>query len=292
MPAETRIAQLTDPHLPFGLPRGIERLGKRGLSWISWMLRRRRLHQADVAEALLDDLLSDPHDLVAMTGDLINFGLPREFEASRAWLESLGPPEQVLAIPGNHEALAGDWEGEMHRHWEGYAGQGRILVHGGVALIGVSSACTTLPFFASGEVARAELDALSRDLDAARDAGLIPVVAIHHPPTDLTVRRKALRNLPETVEVIAKGGAALVLHGHTHRRELSWIDAPHGRIPVLGAASLSMTPGHPSAPGAWRSFRIWREGDEAQIEMRERTIAPDLRIHSGTPVRLRIPVLA
>lgn len=291
-PSETRIAHLTDPHLPFGLPSGVEWLGKRGLSGLSWLVRRHKRHCPQVAEALVQDMLAHPHDLVAMTGDLINFGLPREFEASRRWLTGLGPPERVIALPGNHEALAGDWGKAMQRHWGDYARPGRVITHGGTALISVSSACVTPPFFASGVVAKDALEMLRHELDAARDRGLLPVVLIHHPPTPITIRRKALANLQETADVIARGGASLVLHGHTHSRDLSWISAPHGRIPVLGAPSLSMSAGHRQAPGAWRSLRIRPGTGQASLCVTERTITASLQISTRTPVEIALPVLA
>lgn len=296
MAVETRIAHIADPHLPFGLPSGVEWFGKRGLSGLSWLLRRRHKHREDVAEALLSDMLSHNHDLIAMAGDLVNFGLAREFAAGRTWLERLGPPERVIAIPGNHEALAGRWQDTLQRHWGNYDATGRIVAVGAVALIAVSSAVVTPPGFASGRVGADGLRKLAAQLAEARQRGLLPVVLIHHPPTPIAIARKALSDLRETAEVIATGGAALVLHGHTHCRDLSWIDGSRGgssaRIPVLGAPSLSMAPGTHQDPGAWRSLRIWREGENAGVEICEHRITETLQVAARTPFQLALPVLA
>lgn len=290
--AETRIAHVTDPHLSFGMPRGVEWFGKRGLSGLSWLLRRRYRHVTETADVLVKDLLADPHDAVAMTGDLINFGLPREFELSKKWLAGLGPPDRVIAIPGNHEALAGHWEEAMGRYWAGYTQPNRTLTLGGTVLIAVSSACVTPPFFASGHVKEAALECLRSNLAAARAKGLLAVVLIHHPPTPIAKRRKALSNLRETADAVANGGASLVLHGHTHDRDLSWIDAPHGRIPVLGAPSLSMAPGQRHAAGAWRSLLIQRIEGATRVRITERFITKSMNLATRTPFDIRLPVVA
>ncbi|MEM0944953.1 MAG: metallophosphoesterase [Pseudomonadota bacterium] len=290
--SETRIAHLTDIHLGLAAPLGAEWLGKRGLSGLSWRLKRHRLHRREVAEALVADLLSQPHDLVAMSGDLINFGLAREFEAARPWLERLGPPERVLATPGNHDALAGPWQEAMGTHWGPYAVPGRMVRRGGVALIAVSSACVTPPFFASGRVSAGELAHLRENLSQARAAGDLPIVMIHHPPTPVVSRRKGLTNRCEVSALLAEGGAALVLHGHSHRRDLSWIEAPAGRIPVLGTPSLSMTHGGTAPPGCWRLLTLRRGAGSAEVEIRDRGLSRAGRITEGTPFRLRLPILA
>lgn len=292
MTREIRIAHLSDLHLPLGAPAGAEWLGKRGLSGLSWLIRRNKMHRAEIAEALLADLTSTPHDVVAMTGDLINFGLEREFAASRAWLDRMGPPERVIAIPGNHEALAGNWRAAMDRHWGPYHQSGGVFAHGVFSIIAVSSAVTTPPLMASGHVDPPGVQLLARQLAEARAAGQIPIVLIHHPPTPISIRRKSLSNGTEVSRVLAQGGACLVLHGHTHKRELSWIEAPHGRIPVLGIPSFSMHPDHHSCAGAWRMVRAFHDANTVKIEVSERCMAAGSGIRSRTPIVMTLPALA
>lgn len=292
MTSEARIAHLSDPHLPLGELRGAEWLGKRGLSGLSRLVRRRKAHDSEVAEALTADLVAARPDLVAMGGDLVNFGLEREFAAARDWLSRLGPPERVQALPGNHEALAPGWEPAIGRHWGEWADPERVPTAGPVALIPVWSAVATPPLMASGRVGANRLARLAGQLAAARAEGLLPVVAIHHPPTPVTRWRKSLRDMAATARVLAEGGAALVLHGHTHRRDLSWIDAPHGRIPVLGIPSFSMAPGLKHPPGAWRMLHVRRGEGGATVEIAERAITAEGGVVARTPLILRLPELA
>ena len=39
-----------------------------------------------------------------MTGDLVNLALDGEIEMARLWLETLGAPQDVSVVPGNHDA--------------------------------------------------------------------------------------------------------------------------------------------------------------------------------------------
>ncbi|MEM7507130.1 MAG: metallophosphoesterase [Pseudomonadota bacterium] len=289
---ELRLAHLTDPHLPFGLPTDYEWLSKRGLSGLSWLRKRREMHRREVAEALRADLLAASPDVIAVTGDLVNFGLEREFRAARRWLETLGQPEHVLAIPGNHDALAGPWQRHMAHHWQGYTdGDARPFLrqHGRVALIGVSTATVTPPLMASGRVgaqAMAEVEAL---ITAARQSRHCPIVLMHHPPTPITSRRKGLADRTAMARMLNRAGAALVLHGHTHLREMSFLDGADGKIPVLGLPSFSMAPGHHQPPGAWRMLEIAEDTGNWRLTMRERGLDATSRIVERTPVRLTLP---
>ena len=55
-----------------------------------------------------------------ISGDLTHVGLPDEFRQAQRWLESLGKPEDIAVIPGNHDALvATPWQDTLAL-WEGY----------------------------------------------------------------------------------------------------------------------------------------------------------------------------
>jgi 3',5'-cyclic AMP phosphodiesterase CpdA len=286
-----RLAHLSDPHLPGPLPRGAEWLGKRGLSALNWLRKRRHLHRAEVAAAVAADLAAHAPDMVAMTGDLVNFGLAREFAAARDWLALLGPPERVIVTHGNHDALARGWREGLaalgpHRGAE-EADRPWMRVAGGVALIAVSTAVPTAPLRATGRIgagARAGLGALIRE---ARGRDLLPVVLMHHPPTAVTARRRRLLDGPETCAVLA-AGAGLVLHGHTHRPDLSWIDGAGGRIPVLGVPSASMR-AQGEAAGAWRLIALSRGDAGWRASVTERAITPSGDVAPLAPFALALP---
>src|SRR5258708_30807890 len=98
------------PHLPHPplppLPslRLRDLAGKRALGYLNWTRNRRKVHKRDVLDALVSDLQAQEPDHIAITGDLVNLALEAELAPSRAWLESVGAPEPVTVIPGNHDA--------------------------------------------------------------------------------------------------------------------------------------------------------------------------------------------
>ncbi|MEM7268035.1 MAG: metallophosphoesterase [Pseudomonadota bacterium] len=261
-----RLAHLTDAHLALhGRLRLPELLGKRGLSALNWRLRRSDIHRAEVAEALREDMLAHDPDHIAFTGDLVNFGLQREFENGAEWLRDLGPVERVSYVPGNHEAIMPGAEGAMNAAFAPWTG-GRwpwVKRVGEVALIGVSTSTPSPPSYATGRVGAAQLDGLSEALAETRSA--FRVILIHHPPAGPVKHRKRLLDAAAFAAVVEAKGAELILHGHNHRTQQARI----GDTPVVGAPSFSARPGGHDDPAEWRLIEI--EDGAARIHRRQFT---------------------
>jgi len=293
MPEPFRLAQLSDAHLPLAMPRGAEWIGKRGLGAARWRRHRGRLFDGQSAEILTRDLLATAPDTIAVLGDVINFSLAREFAAARDWLDRLGPPERVVVVPGNHEALTPGWRrraAALGSYARGPAGEDWPWMRRvrGLALIAVSTAVATPPALAAGRVgepARARLGELIR---AAHAAGALPVVLMHHPPTRVTSWRKALCDARAVRRTLAEG-AGLVLHGHTHRPDLSWIDGRDGRIPVLGVPAFGLRAGGTEPAGAWRLLEVAAHAGGWVVTVRERAITLQGDVAERTPFKLRLP---
>ena len=236
-------------------------LSKRALGWVSWRARRSAIHRTEVLDALLEDLDETAPDQIVITGDLTNVSLEEEFAAAREWLRRIGDPGRVTAIPGNHDAYV---RVSRERSWDLWAeylvsdAAGRALLAGDpasdptaihfpsvrirkpVAIVGISSAVPTAPFYASGSVGAVQLDRVERVLTELAATDLFRVVLIHHPPDPLaTSARRGLRDAGALCDVLRRTGAELVLHGHLHRAHRGWLEGPGAPIPVLGAASAS-----------------------------------------------------
>ena len=98
------LAHLSDAHIgPLPRPRTRDLIGKRLTGYVNWR-RRGRLHDMTVLRRIVEDMRLQAPDHIAMTGDILNIGLPAEFPFARAWLETLGPPHDVSFVPGNHDA--------------------------------------------------------------------------------------------------------------------------------------------------------------------------------------------
>src|ERR1700693_5994527 len=115
------LAHLSDPHLP---PLPAARLrdlaGKRVLGYLNWKRNRRKFHRRDVLDALVSDIRAQAPDHIAVTGDLVNLALEAEFAPARAWLESVGAPDRVTVIPGNHDAYVRATQHRFAETWRSY----------------------------------------------------------------------------------------------------------------------------------------------------------------------------
>ena len=299
------LAHLSDPHLAgWSVDRPAALANKRITGWLSWRLNRHRIHLARVLDLMQADMAEQPIDHVAVTGDLVNISLPQEFEGAARWLRTLGPADKVTVIPGNHDAYVavendaglGRWRDYMtDLAWERDNGSPPadsfpfVRRIGAVALIGLSSAVPTPPFFASGTLGAAQLTALRDILAQLGGEGAFRVVLIHHPPLyGQGHRRKALTDAREFGEIVRAVGAELVLHGHMHMATLSHI----GDTPVIGVPSASALRWHHKDGSAYNVYRIARAdgGWKISVEIRGLANTEDRFAPSGG-YELTIPAL-
>ena len=284
MPAFT-LAHLSDLHVtPVGVRRPLDFLNKRLLGALSWSLRRRKEYRPEVLAALVDDLHAQGPDHVVVTGDLTNIALQDEFSASLPWLQKLGGPQQVSVIPGNHDTYTRGSESFPWAYWGDYM-RSRIptdtlpdsalpppdfptadfptfRICGPLALVGVSTARATLPFYASGTIGRAQLDRLERLLSVLANTPLGRVVLIHHPPQPIAISaRRRLTDAAAFRAVLAKTGAELILHGHMHRTVTASIPGPWGPIPVVGVPASTAMGRRPQRRSRYHLYRIEPHGE-------------------------------
>src|SRR6202045_4795371 len=115
------LAHLSDPHLaPLPQPRWPELMGKRMNGFLHWRRNRHRIHRTGVLAHVVSDLKANAPDHIAVTGDLVNISLAGEYAPARAFLESLGPPEDVTLVPGNHDAYVRGVTRHLRSQWGDY----------------------------------------------------------------------------------------------------------------------------------------------------------------------------
>lgn len=275
-----KLAHISDVHLaPLPHVHLRDLMSKRITGYLNWKLNRTRHMRRDTLAALVRHMKTQAPDIVAVTGDMVNLALNDEVERAANWLTALGPPGAVCAIPGNHDAYV---RGALENALKGYGDHmsGETLDNepfpyvrrlGDVAIIGVSSAIATPPFFAAGKVGRAQLSRLARQLADLGEADAFRVVMIHHPPSEALGRHKrvGLWDAPAVRAVIAEHGAELVLHGHTHMSSMGTIAGPGSDVPVVGVAAASAPPEDHGAPGRYNLFEIEKVGTTWACTMRE-----------------------
>ena len=305
--AEFCLAHLSDLHLasPLALAAG-DMFNKRLVGYLSWQLRRRRIHRSDVLRVLTSDLLAARPDHIVVTGDIVNISLAAEFRAAADWLATLGPAHRVTVIPGNHDAYVRvTWQ----RSWaawrrymtsddgpaEGDASNGGdarfpfVRRRGSIALVGLSSAIPSAPGYALGRLGEPQLAAVERLLHQLGDIGAFRILLIHHPPVARRRHgRQRLLDADAFATMLARAGGELVLHGHNHFARFYDLPGRDGPVPIVGVASASALPvdGHP--PGQYHLYRIVRTADGWEVEVEVRGV--DRALHVGEAERRRLKI--
>jgi len=296
MMAAFTLAHLSDPHLPpLPKPRVRELAGKRALGYLNWTRNRHKYHRREVLDLLVSDLRAQVPDHIAVTGDLVNLALEAEFASAQAWLESVGPADQVTAIPGNHDAYVRATSHLFAKRFASYIeGDGSlpglpvfpaVRRRGPLALISLSSAVPTPALMATGTLGQDQLAALERLLTGLGNADAFRVLLVHHPLRSAS-RMKRLTDAPELIALLARHGVELILHGHDHVHSTIWIDGPERPIPVVGVPSASaVAHGHRPA-AAYNLFAIRRDGNAWHCEQTVRAVNEALRMREIRQVRL------
>ena len=290
------LAHLSDPHLPpLPTPKLRDLAGKRALGYLNWTRNRHKYHRREVLDALVSDMQAQDPDHIAVTGDLVNLALEAEFAPARAWLESVGAPDRVTVIPGNHDAYVRVTQhrfADVLRHYLDGDDAPRagapfpyLRRRGPLALISVSSAVPTAPLMATGRLGRAQLDALERVLAQLSAEQAFRVLLIHHPLRSNS-RVKRLTDSPKLRTLLRQYGVELILHGHDHVHSTIWIDGPNGAIPAIGVPSASALAHGRYPAAAYNLFSIERDGGAWRCEQIVRGVDEKLRVQQLQQTRL------
>jgi 3',5'-cyclic AMP phosphodiesterase CpdA len=290
------LAHLSDPHLP-PLPaaRLVELAGKRAFGYLNGTRNRHKFHRRDVLDALVSDLQAQAPDHIAISGDLVNLALEAEFAPSQAWLESVGRPDLVTVIPGNHDTYVRATRHRFAEAWGNYldgdnARGGGVTFpslrrRGPLALISLSSAVPTPPLMATGRLGRDQLDRLKRMLVELSAEQTFRVLLIHHPLRSNS-RVKRLTDSADLLALLKQHGVELILHGHDHVHSTIWVEGPGGQIPAVGVPSASAVAHGRYPAAAYNLFSITRDGAAWRCEQTVRGIDDTRRMRQLRQTRL------
>lgn len=283
-----RLAHVSDVHLgPLPDVTYRDLASKRMVGYVNWQRNRRHLMQEGVIGSITADIKASGVDHLAVTGDLVNLALDGEIELAKLWLETLGPAEDVSVVPGNHDAYVPGAFDKVCRAWGAWmTGDGEnapadrhafpyMRVRDQVALIGVSSARATAPFMANGFFREDQSHRLGALLDKAAKDGLFRIVLIHHPPVRGAVaQHKRLFGIGNFQKTIARHGAELILHGHSHEPTLYWIGGKrHRQVPVVGVAAGGQSVGGPHPPAQWNLLEVSGEPEAWSLRLIRRGLS-------------------
>ncbi|MCR4282548.1 MAG: metallophosphoesterase [Bauldia sp.] len=276
------LAHISDIHLgPLPPVRLRELASKRAFGYFNWHRNRSRIYDQRVLSAITADIHANKPDHIAVTGDLVNIGLEAEYHAALDWLKTLGSPQDVTVVPGNHDAYVRRSIASYSAAWRPYLSGDRtdpsrpfpfIRRRGPLALIGVSTAVATAPLMATGRIDEDQAHELGRLLAAAGREGLCRVILIHHPPVKGSTRWfRRLIGADLVRHAVRRFGAELVLHGHNHFTSIAYLHGPEERaVPVVGAATPSILPHGRHPGGAYNLLQIEGKHGDYAIGMVER----------------------
>ena len=113
-----RLIHLTDPHLSSLAGENMTTLrGKRWSGYLSWRKNRRKRYLPEILARLTAAIKTEDADQILCTGDLVQIGLDSEIAEAADWLKQLGPAEQVMLIPGNHDIYATRSADSVYKLW-------------------------------------------------------------------------------------------------------------------------------------------------------------------------------
>jgi 3',5'-cyclic AMP phosphodiesterase CpdA len=287
------LAHLSDPHLPpLPKPRLIELAGKRALGYVNWTRNRHKYQRREVLDALVADVRAQTPDHIAVTGDLVNLALEAEFAPARIWLESVGTPQNVTVIPGNHDAYV---RATFHRFGETFApylasddgsvGFPALRRRGPLALISLSTAVPTLPLMATGTLGRDQLAALEQVLERLAAEDVFRVLLVHHPLKSVA-RQKRMTDSAGLLALLKSHGVELILHGHDHIHSTMWFEGPNRNIPAIGVPSASALAHGRYPAAAYNLFAIERDNAGWRCEQIVRGLGPGFQIQQIKHARL------
>ncbi|HKQ55608.1 MAG TPA: metallophosphoesterase [Methyloceanibacter sp.] len=283
------LAHLSDIHLsPMPRVKSRELMSKRVLGYVNWHRGRKFVHRREILDLITSDVADQAPDHIAVTGDLVNLGLPEEFARAAEWLKRLGPPHRVTAIPGNHDAyvrlhpeLGTDrWQPFMEANEDGAALFPTpdtlfpfVRRFGDVAIVATSSAIPTMPFIAAGKIGSLQRTLLAGALDELARAGLFRVVLIHHPPLRHQAGwHRGLRDAGKFARVLKEHGAELVLHGHSHAQSVHELPTATGTALIVGVPSASEAVEGRIPAARYNTYAIARKGAGWHVEMVGRAV--------------------
>ena len=284
-----RIAHFSDLHVLAldGVPTH-RFFNKRFTGWVNLRVKRAHKHRPAHVRAVAREIARAKVDHVVITGDLTNLALEQEFVAVRELLEEhLGlDPHQISAVPGNHDLYT---RGAMRdqrftKYFHDYVASdlpdlcadiplGRfpfVKLRGPVAIIGLSSAVPRPPLMASGQLGKAQLEALSRILTHPEVQKRTPVILLHHPihnpPSKMKTFVEGLWDADALIAKLAGLHRGLLLHGHLHIRRQRALGTPVGEMLSVGATSASLHHDHEHKMAGFNLYEFDDTGKLGKIE--------------------------
>lgn len=196
--------------------------------------------------AVRDFILSQPFDLLAVTGDVTTVGALQEFRDAAAWLKALPGPQ--LGTPGNHDTPYADLIARLFYPFRRYdqhlgpAWRDGISVPGLVAQsINTARGVQIRLNWSKGAISERDTERVGAILGKAPE-GALRVALCHHPLLEVTggPMTGRVRGGRDCASILARHNVDLVLSGHVHTPFALALPCGDERTYAVGAATLSL----------------------------------------------------
>jgi 3',5'-cyclic AMP phosphodiesterase CpdA len=230
------------------------------------------LHFGRVDEALLaplrDTVARIAPDVVVVSGDLTQRAKSEEFEAARAYLDTLPGPQ--IIVPGNHDISLYNVLRRFLKPLERYQRYitddlAPMYVDEEIAVLGINTARSLT--FKDGRVNAEQVASICQRFSGL-DPALTRIVVTHH-PFDLPEsadQADLINRAPMAMAAFAKCGVDLLLAGHLH---MSHSNSTAQRYPISEYAALVIQAGTATSTrgrGEVNSFNVVRV-EPARVEV-------------------------
>lgn len=196
--------------------------------------------------AALDYAHATPNDLILITGDVTQKGLPAEFAAAGAWIRAM--PEPRFVIVGNHDVPYYSLGARLFAPWKAFEAATGHPAHDGefvrdnLMVRGVTTArgWQARMNWSKGVI---DLDQTRRAATALRQApiGALRILACHHPLIEMIGAPMTgdVRRGEAAAAIFAEAGVDLIMTGHTHIPFALPIDLSDRCSYAVGCGTLS-----------------------------------------------------
>lgn len=181
-------------------------------------------------------------DLVIVSGDLVQWGLPREFRKARWFLDQL--PRPLIVVPGNHDVPMSNllvrflWP---MKRFQKYISEdlSPFYLDNEIAVLGINTAHSFT--MRNGKLTREHMSIIEERLCPLPD-DITKIVVMHHPIDQaMEFGDKALvKYARKSMDTLARCGADLFLSGHMH---IGYSGSTQKRYTISGYAALVVQAG-------------------------------------------------
>lgn len=190
-------------------------------------------------------LADHPVDLAILSGDLTREGQPKEFEAARAWIDTL--PSKVVVTAGNHDVPYFNIPYRALMPWKRFdRWMGDLKAPPptpGLAYAGINTARGVQPRanWSKGQISMAQVRKAVGRVRGGED-GALKLVTCHHPLME-AIGGGMTGNVwggRTAAEAFTAAGVDVVLTGHIHTPFVYPYPFGDGRTYAVGAGTLSI----------------------------------------------------